>query len=119
MVHQALMNLGVPASHIQSEQFGRHSADTPSGLDRAEVRFVRSGKVAEWTAESDLSLLDLAELQDIDAPFSCRAGTCHTCAVHVRRGAVRYALAPTVPPALGEALICCARPDSTTLELDL
>jgi ferredoxin-NADP reductase len=119
MVHAALINLGVPAAHIQSEQFGRRTADTASGLERAEVRFVRSGKVAEWTTDGDLSLLDLAELQDIDAAFSCRSGTCHTCAVRICRGAVRYALSPAVPPALGEALICCARPDSSTLELDL
>jgi uncharacterized protein len=119
LVRTALMNLGIEASAIQSEQFGRPSMDTTSGPQRVQVHFVRSGKMAEWTAESDLSLLDLAELQGIDAPFSCRAGTCHSCATRVASGAVRYGLQPTVPPAPGQALICCARPDSTALELDL
>jgi ferredoxin-NADP reductase/MOSC domain-containing protein YiiM len=117
LVRTALLELGVEPSALQSEQFGR--LDTPSGIQRAQVHFLRSGKVAEWTDESDLSLLDLAELQGIDAPFSCRAGSCHSCVTRVASGAVRYGLQPTVPPARGEALICCAHPDSATLELDL
>lgn len=118
-IRTVLMDLGVDASAIQSEQFSRPSLDSTSGPERARVQFLRSGKVAEWAAESDLSLLDLAESLGIDAPFGCRAGSCQSCATRVVSGTIRYGLQPTVPPAPGDALICCARPDSTRLELDL
>ena len=119
LIRTALTDIGVDESAIQAENFGRKSAEDARVPAQAEVRFLRSGKVVQWSAESDLSLLDLAEWHDIEAPFSCRAGTCHTCATRISSGTVQYALPPPVAPAPGHALICCARPESTVLELDL
>ncbi|MEO0763310.1 MAG: 2Fe-2S iron-sulfur cluster-binding protein, partial [Pseudomonadota bacterium] len=56
------------------------------------------------------TLLDLAEGAGIDAPFSCRSGSCGTCATRIIEGTVAYATPPSAPHDDRTALICCARP---------
>lgn len=117
-VRDALIDFGVDPAAIQSEQFGRPSHEQPA-VDCCEVRFNRSGKTLTWRSERDTSLLELAEESGIEAASSCRAGSCHTCQTALIAGAVSYALEPVSPPQPGHALICCARPASRSLELDL
>ena len=48
------------------------------------VRFLPSGRSAQVPAGT--SLLDAAQAAGVAVPFSCRAGRCITCAVHVAEG---------------------------------
>jgi ferredoxin len=63
-------------------------------------------------------VLEFAESCDVPTRYACRTGVCHTCATPLVSGEVRYSPDPLEPPASGEALICCARPE-TDLILDL
>jgi len=117
-VRSALIEFGVDPGAILTEHFGRPAESQPA-VARCEVRFNRSGKTVTWHGERDISLLELAEESGIEAASMCRAGSCHTCEAPLIAGAVRYALEPPAPPQPGRALICCARPASSVLELDL
>ena len=117
-VRKALIEFGVDPGAILSEEFGRPlSAQT--AVTRSQVRFNRSGKIVTWESERDVSLLELAEASGVDAASTCRAGNCHTCETALIAGKVSYALEPPLPPRAGRVLLCCARPASSTVELDL
>jgi ferredoxin len=58
------------------------------------------------------SLLELAEACDIPTRWACRSGVCHTCEAGLVAGTVAYRPNPIDPPATGNVLICCSRPDS-------
>jgi uncharacterized protein len=117
-VRRALIEFGVDPGAIRSEEFGRPiGARTP--VTRSQVRFSRSGRVVTWESEKDVSLLELAEESGVNATSSCRAGNCHTCETTLIAGSVSYALEPPLPPQTGRVLVCCARPASATVELDL
>ena len=60
------------------------------------------------------SLLELAEACDVPVRWSCRTGVCHTCETGHRAGAVAYQPDPVNPPADGNVLICCCRPEATS-----
>lgn len=117
-VRSALLDFGVDAAAIQSERFGRHS-DTQVAVDRCDVTFKRSGRTVTWRSERDVSLLELAEESGVEAASSCRSGSCHTCETALIAGSVAYAPDPVSPPHPGRVLICCARPASRALDLDL
>jgi ferredoxin len=55
-------------------------------------------------------LLDLAEARGLTPDYSCRGGSCGTCAVKVLAGKVTYASRPSAKIAADHALICCAVP---------
>jgi len=128
-MQDALASLGVRPDRIRSEAFGPAGpppagptpADpTPAGpsVERSEIAFRTSGVTATWTPRSG-TLLDLAEARGIDAPSSCRAGNCGSCAAPLVRGSVRYQAAPTAEPAPGRVLLCQAVPAGPTVEIDL
>jgi ferredoxin len=81
------------------------------------VTFARSGISVPFAA-SERSLLDLADACDVPSRWSCRTGVCHTCTTPLLSGDVTYSPDPLEPPADGQVLICCARPD-TDLVLDM
>jgi len=84
------------------------------------VSFARSGLTATWAStDPEETLLDFAEAQGVDAPFSCRAGVCGTCACRVLEGEVSYLSEPTATVTSGSALICIGRPTGDRLDLDL
>jgi len=64
------------------------------------------------------SLLEFAEACDVPVKWSCRTGVCHMCESALIGGSVRYDPEPLDPPAEGNVLICCTRPE-TEVELDL
>lgn len=71
----------------------------------------------EFSAEGDESVLEAALRHGLVLPYSCRGGTCASCAGKVVEGAVTYPSGR--PPALtlaeetvGQALFCQARPTS-------
>ncbi|MGH8138547.1 MAG: MOSC domain-containing protein [Steroidobacteraceae bacterium] len=118
-VRGALVKLGVGPSAIHSEGFGRALIDQASAVSSSEVRFRRSGITATWQSDADMSLLELAEQRGLTPPSSCRAGTCLTCETALVAGRVIYNPQPMSELAADRVLICCARPASATLELDL
>ena len=112
------------AGHIHIELFGAgpsiapgvattphrppHAPDGPSGAGPL-VSFARSGLNVSWNPAFQ-SLLELAEACDINTRWSCRTGVCHTCETGLVAGTVVYEPDPLDPPASGNVLICCAKP---------
>lgn len=71
--------------------------------------FSRSGLSVPFDGHI-LTLLELAEACDVPVRWSCRTGVCHTCAVPLLSGEVRYSPVPLQPAGNGEVLLCCATP---------
>jgi uncharacterized protein len=119
-IRAALLAWGVDPLSIHSEHFTPAGAPAAASIQSTcTVKFVRSRKEAVWTHDNDLSLLELAEANGLEPPSSCRVGSCHTCENTLLAGNVTYDRAPEVPPAPGRVLICCARPNTDVVELDL
>jgi ferredoxin-NADP reductase/MOSC domain-containing protein YiiM len=123
---------GVPASKVHEEIFGSEGAITPGVVGAAtakphqpsgapgagpRVSFARSGIEVNWDPQYQ-SVLELAEACDVPVRWSCRTGVCHTCETAMVSGSVTYNPEPLQPPAAGDVLICCCRPDGE-LALDL
>jgi ferredoxin-NADP reductase/MOSC domain-containing protein YiiM len=119
-----LGNWGVAANRIHTEIFGSNPPRTPGIAAAARrpphqpagsagvgplVSFARSGLNVRW-APAFQSLLELAEACDVPVRWACRTGVCHTCETALINGAVGYRPEPVEPPADGNALICCCRP---------
>ena len=124
-MQHGLTALGVDPARIRMELFGARSSINPGLTGQArrrphqppgppgsgpQVTFARSGISAPFP-DSVRTLLELAEACDIAARWSCRTGVCHTCITPLLSGRVNYSPSPLDPPADGEVLICCARPD--------
>jgi ferredoxin-NADP reductase/MOSC domain-containing protein YiiM/ferredoxin len=123
---------GVASGRLHQEVFGPEESVTP-GISKAIARpphppatapgpgpmvaFARSGLDVPWSPACG-SLLEFAEACDVPVKWSCRTGVCHTCECALIGGSVRYDPQPLEPPAQGNLLICCARPE-TAVELDL
>jgi ferredoxin-NADP reductase/MOSC domain-containing protein YiiM len=119
-----LGNWGVAANRIHTEIFGSNPPRTP-GIAAAPCRpphqpagsagagplvsFARSGLNVRW-APVFQSLLELAEACDVPVRWACRTGVCHSCESGLIGGAVDYRPEPVEPPADGNILICCGRP---------
>ncbi|HEX4508030.1 MAG TPA: MOSC and FAD-binding oxidoreductase domain-containing protein [Alphaproteobacteria bacterium] len=115
---------GVAADRIHSEAFGAGPALTP-GIAAAPLKsphlpagdagtgplvsFARSGLNVRWGSAFQ-SILELAEACDVPVRWSCRTGVCHNCESALIAGAVSYQPEPIEPPAAGDVLICCSRP---------
>jgi ferredoxin-NADP reductase len=117
---------GVPPGRIHSEIFSGgpslrpgatatpvRAPHQPAGIlgTGPLVSFARSGIAARWRLE-DHSLLELAEACDVPVRWSCRTGVCHNCESGLVSGSVSYQPDPLDPPAEGNVLICCSRPQS-------
>jgi ferredoxin-NADP reductase/MOSC domain-containing protein YiiM len=125
-LRDGLVGLGISAGRVHTEIFGAHEplmpgvvagpTRTPHHPDGAPgtgplVTFVRSGLDVRWDT-ANASLLELAEACDVPVRWSCRTGVCHTCETGLVDGTVEYFPEPLDPPADGNLLVCCARPDS-------
>jgi len=115
---------GVPPVRIHSELFSGGPSLMPGVVAMAVraphqpagtpgtgplVSFARSGIAARWRLD-DQSLLELAEACDVPVRWSCRTGVCHNCESGLISGSVTYQPDPLDPPAEGNVLICCSRP---------
>jgi ferredoxin-NADP reductase/predicted pyridoxine 5'-phosphate oxidase superfamily flavin-nucleotide-binding protein len=121
-LYEALRSLGVREERIRWEAFAplsiRHGSALPPAVPAATVEFQRSQKTLAWDASKG-TLLDLAEAAGIDAAWSCRSGTCGTCAARLVSGSITYGAPPTAHHDAGQALVCSALPASERLALDL
>jgi len=118
-----LREWSVPEDHLHYEAFGPatvkkkqeadEQADEGAGEAKSEanftVTFAKSNKTAQWSSAAG-SLLDLAEENDIDIEFGCRAGNCGTCVTAVLGGEVDYLSEPGEMPESGSCLSCVAVP---------
>lgn len=123
----ALASLGVPPTRIYLEIFEGGEPLTP-GIVRPPTRpphlpendaktgplvsFARSGIAAHWNGSLYQSILELAEACDVPVRWSCRTGVCHNCESGLISGTVSYMPDPLDPPASGNVLICCSRPQN-------
>ncbi|MGO9987061.1 MAG: MOSC domain-containing protein [Rhodomicrobium sp.] len=127
-----LESWGVAASRIHTENFGsappqtpgiaatpRRPPHPPAGAPGTGplVSFARSGLNVRWGAEFQ-SLLELAEACEVPVRWSCRTGVCHSCETGLVAGSAAYLPDPIEPPADGNVLICCSRPQGDVV-LDL
>ncbi|MEB3180150.1 MAG: 2Fe-2S iron-sulfur cluster-binding protein [Nostocaceae cyanobacterium] len=123
-----LKESGVSDSQILFESFGKpmkvSSEKQASNVtvsdygEEAEIVFTKSGKTLTWK-EGDGSILEFAEANDINPPFSCRAGICGTCMCKIRAGKVNYQEEPTAEIDEGSVLICISQPGSSRVVLDV
>ncbi|MBB2497054.1 pyridoxamine 5'-phosphate oxidase family protein [Aquipseudomonas ullengensis] len=123
-MYDGLRGVNIADQRIHAEAFG------PSALRRSEsaqpptlqqppaaegpvpVYFSASGSEARWKPGAG-SLLELAESRGLSPEFSCRGGSCGTCATRLLSGAVHYSNPPAQLPDGDKVLICCAIPAQT------
>ncbi|WP_296249114.1 pyridoxamine 5'-phosphate oxidase family protein [Pseudomonas sp. UBA4194] len=120
-MYDGLRELNIPDQRIHAEAFGpsalrRSQAEPPATLAQppaatapVPVYFSASATEARWKLDSG-SLLELAESRGLSPEFSCRGGSCGTCAVRLISGAVHYTNPPAQLPDGNNVLICCAVP---------
>jgi ferredoxin-NADP reductase/MOSC domain-containing protein YiiM/ferredoxin len=123
---------GIPWPRVHAEVFGPTSPRTPGIASVAAavphrpdgpagggpmVTFLRSGLAVPWDTRFR-SLLELAEACAVPVRWACRSGVCHNCESGLIEGELAYAPEPLDPPAVGNALICCSKPN-TAVGLDL
>jgi ferredoxin-NADP reductase/MOSC domain-containing protein YiiM/ferredoxin len=124
-----LADRGIAREHVHTEIFGPGTSSAP-GIAQTPVRsphpaggalvkgprvaFARSGLDVCWNPMFN-SLLELAEACDVPVQWSCRTGVCHSCETALIAGAVHYEPEPVDPPAAGNLLICCSRPQTDVI----
>jgi uncharacterized protein len=126
-LYDQLRSIGAPDEHIHAEAFGPASlvrkvdgptAQLPPPASKpVPVVFAQSGKEARWQP-GEGTLLDLAESRGLAPDYSCRAGSCGTCATRILAGSVTYQSPPQAKVAEGTALICCALPAEQAADQD-
>jgi len=77
--------LGIESNRIRVERF---AATVGSDAKPIQLELRRSGK--KLRVARDQSILDAMLEAGVDAPFSCRAGNCRTCAVEVLDGEAEH-----------------------------
>lgn len=125
-LREGLKAAGVPDSLVFFEAFTKSSstrteAPIPGSNgagNRAEVVFAESGKTATWRSE-DSSLLEFAEANNLEPPYSCRQGICGTCMCRILEGEVDYQETPVAEIDEGAVLICVSTPKTARVVLDL
>ncbi|UEM01784.1 pyridoxamine 5'-phosphate oxidase family protein [Skermanella rosea] len=133
-LYDGLRAIGTPDDRIHAEAFGPASlARTGVGpavqpmapsKEAVPVVFARSGKEALWEPGTG-ALLDLAESVGLTPDFSCRSGSCGTCATRILSGKVTYEHPIQAKVTEDVALICSGVPadrsagggDKLTLDL--
>jgi ferredoxin len=69
--------------------------------------------------EGDGTILEFAEANGINPPYSCRAGICGTCMCKIDAGEVTYQEPPTAATDENSVLICISKPRTSRVVLDV
>jgi len=108
---------GVESNDIYYESFGPASlikhekAPLPATAQPITVTFSQSGKSIPWNPAVD-SLLEFADVNDIEVESGCRAGSCGSCQTAIQVGDVDYNQEPDADVAPGHCLLCISTPTS-------
>lgn len=117
-VRMAARDGGIAEGRVRFERFAAAPVQATDRPIRVTLR--RSGKIVDVGASQ--SVLDALQAAGVDAPASCRSGTCGTCAVKVLAGDPDHrdtALSAVEREQAGLMCICVSRAKSSTLSLDL
>lgn len=109
---------GVAEARVRAERFVALQGLSDDRPVRVTLR--RSGRVVDVSASQ--SILDAVQAAGIDAPSSCRAGSCGTCAVKVLAGEPEHrdsVLSAEERERAAMMCICVSRARSSSLTLDL
>ena len=122
-IRTGLAELGVPKNRVFFESFskGKKAATetkSDTNLDSAEIVFTQSGKTLTWQ-KGDGTILEFAEANGINPPYSCRQGICLTCMCQIEEGEVEYTEPPTGTPDDDSVLICISQPKTDKVVLEL
>jgi len=130
LVTEALTGLGVPAARVHVEEFFSLDGDpfaenvpepeteTDEGAVEVEVDLDGQTSTVRWSGSG--YLLDALRRAGLDAPFSCREGSCSACACVVLEGEVTMDANTVLDDqdlADGLILACQARPLSDRLKI--
>ena len=125
--YDALRSLGVADERIYAERFGpsalvrdnqRVTSPTDAEADSAVIAFTKSGFEQPWH-KGDGTILEVAEAHGLQPEFSCRGGSCGTCATRLGNGEVTSRLPVSAAHDDNQILICSAVPASARVEIDL
>ncbi|CEF74946.1 hypothetical protein FGSG_02619 [Fusarium graminearum PH-1] len=108
-----LLSCNIPPPFIHSESFSA-SGHTIGDVEKATVRFAKSGKTAHWKKDESMSLLELTESVGMAPDYGCRVGACGSCVAKVACGSVSGGLQMD-----GCILTCSAVPTSEFIEVEL
>jgi hypothetical protein len=109
---------GVPDKDVYFEAFGpatvKKKTTAPTleetvHLAKINVTFARSNKTVRWEPTSE-NLLEFAAAQGVKIDSGCCAGSCGSCVVAIKSGAVDYLKKPDAEPEAGTCLTCVCRP---------
>lgn len=125
-IRAGLKESGVPESRVFFEMFTKSSkvtSDRPiaevngNTAEAVEIAFAQSNQTITW--QDAESLLEFAEANGLNPPYSCRQGVCGTCECKLLEGEVEYQTTPTATVADGSVLICISKPKTSKVVLDL
>jgi len=110
-----LKELGVSEGSMHSETFSSGSTP-PTALRKGAITFSKSKKSVKWDSEGTecMSILEIAEQAGLEPEYGCRMGSCGSCRVNLLKGSVAGGMQPD-----GSVRICCAKPASENVELEL
>lgn len=104
-----LTALGVPAGRIRQESFGGAILSVARPHKAVKLRIGEQ----EFAGNNQGTVLDQANKQGVEMPWSCRAGICGSCKRTLITGEVDHPDAPAITAAEraeGKFLACCAVP---------
>lgn len=110
-------HLNIAADRIRFEHFNRHSIETSKP---SKIKLSSSNKAI--TVKPEQSILDALLDAEVKVPYSCKMGSCKTCAIKIIEGTVEhrdYCLSNEEKEQQKLFCPCVSKVNSTELTLDL